>query len=105
MCVATIFIHDSLTAFLLNHSREFNLAFLACFIEFAVEWYFFPGMKQLLWISIPGFLVAIAGQALRTYAMYTAGYSFHHTIQEESEEKHVLVDHGVYAYACRRNTS
>lgn len=33
-----------------------------------------------------GFLVALAGQAIRTLAMYTAGSNFHHLIREEREK-------------------
>lgn len=45
---------------------------------------------------IPGLLVVIAGQAIRTLAMYTAGSNFHHIVQTKQANSHQLVTDGIY---------
>lgn len=69
------------TAFLLTHSRPFQIAMALAFTEYFIEWYFFPGLKGNYWIYIPAFIVAVLGQTIRTTAMYTGGVSFHHMVQ------------------------
>lgn len=69
------------TAFLLTHSREFQIAMALAFSEYFIEWYFFPQLKGNYYIYIAAFIVAACGQAIRTTAMYTGGVSFHHMVQ------------------------
>lgn len=57
------------------------MAMALAFGEYFIEVLIFPGMKSSLWVMIPALLVIIAGQAIRTGAMYTAGRSFNHLIQ------------------------
>ena len=71
----------TLIAFLLTHSREFQIAMVIAFSEYLIEWYFFPSLKGNCYIYITAFLIAAAGQAIRTTAMYTGGVSFHHMVQ------------------------
>lgn len=51
------------------------------FSEYFIEWYFFPSLKGNCYIYLFAFCVAVAGQAIRTTAMYTGGVSFHHMVQ------------------------
>lgn len=51
------------------------------FSEYIIERLLFPNMKSSWWIMAPAMLVVIAGQTIRTTAMYTAGRSFNHLIQ------------------------
>lgn len=88
----------SIDSFLLNHSKEYGFAAGLSFIEFVLERYFYPEMKETLWISVIGVLLCMAGESLRKAAMITAGSNFNHIIQSHREEGHVLVTHGIYAY-------
>jgi protein-S-isoprenylcysteine O-methyltransferase len=87
----------SFESFLLTHSKAFQIAMSFAITEYFIEWYFFPSLKGNLWIYGIGFLVAVAGQAIRTTAMYTAGVSFHHMVQDTKAENHTLVSTGIYA--------
>lgn len=46
-----------------------------------------------------GLVVLLVGQFCRTFAMYTAGTSFHHYVQKERSQRHVLVEKGIYSYS------
>jgi protein-S-isoprenylcysteine O-methyltransferase len=54
------------------------------FGEYFIEWLIFPGMKSSLWLMVPAIIVVVAGQSIRTVAMYTAGRSFNHLVQVQS---------------------
>lgn len=88
----------SLDSFLLNHSKEYGIAAFGSWVEFAIEWYFFPSLKEKRWISAIGLVLCIGGEWIRKSAMFTAGTNFNHIIQCHREEGHVLVSHGVYAW-------
>ncbi|GLH01552.1 Protein-S-isoprenylcysteine O-methyltransferase [Gryllus bimaculatus] len=90
----------SLDSFVLNHSREYAIAAISSWVEFFIEWYFFPGLKQSYEITYVGIILCIAGEGLRKLAMLTAKSNFTHIIQSVQEEGHQLVTHGVYSY-CR----
>eukprot|EP01113_Clastostelium_recurvatum_P039431 TRINITY_DN6017_c0_g1_i2.p1 TRINITY_DN6017_c0_g1~~TRINITY_DN6017_c0_g1_i2.p1 ORF type:complete len:171 (-),score=4.96 TRINITY_DN6017_c0_g1_i2:35-499(-) len=66
----------SWTAFLLDQSPAFQMAMLASFIEYFIEWFFFPSLKGHSWITALGFVGVIIGQVMRTLAMATAGHNF-----------------------------
>ncbi|XP_013412159.1 protein-S-isoprenylcysteine O-methyltransferase [Lingula anatina] len=86
-----------LDSYLLDHSPEYKLAALASWVEFTVEWYFLPGLKQLKWVSVFGLLIVMGGETLRKAAMITAKTNFNHYVQHVKEEGHVLVTRGVYS--------
>ncbi|KAM3824128.1 protein-S-isoprenylcysteine O-methyltransferase isoform 1-T1 [Vipera latastei] len=90
----------SLDSFLLNHSFEYNMAALSSWIEFTVEKFIFPEMKQLAWLSSAGLVMVVLGDCLRKAAMLTAGSNFNHIVQNEKSESHRLVTRGVYGW-CR----
>ena len=69
---------------------------VASVVEYVIRTWL--GWNVIHWISFVGVLVAVAGQFVRTLAMYTACESFNHYIQRHHEaEKHRLVTHGIYA--------
>nr|XP_060614687.1 protein-S-isoprenylcysteine O-methyltransferase [Anolis sagrei ordinatus] len=88
----------SLDSFLLNHSFEYNMAAISSWVEFTVEKFMFPGMKQLTWLSSAGLLMVVFGDLLRKAAMLTAGSNFNHIVQNEKSDTHRLVTRGVYAW-------
>uniref|UniRef100_A0A7N4V1L8 Protein-S-isoprenylcysteine O-methyltransferase n=2 Tax=Sarcophilus harrisii TaxID=9305 RepID=A0A7N4V1L8_SARHA len=88
----------SLDSFLLNHSLEYTVAAVSSWIEFTVENYFWPEMKQIVWLSVTGLLMVVFGECLRKAAMFTAGSNFNHVVQNEKSETHTLVTSGVYAW-------
>jgi hypothetical protein len=50
------------SAFLINHSFEFNVAMAASFVEYFVELWLFPGLKTFSPVIYLGLLGAIFGQ-------------------------------------------
>lgn len=88
----------SVDSFLLNHSPEFNMALVAGFCEYWIEWYFFPGLKSFTTLYSLAAVVMVFGQVVRTLAMITAGSNFTHLVQEEKRKEHELVTSGIYQY-------
>lgn len=86
----------------------------AAFVEYAIEAYFFPGLKSLWPIvrsqpahslspliphkSILGLLLTFGGSGVRIAALFTAKHNFTHEIAEEKKPEHVLVTDGVYKF-------
>ncbi|KAL1496963.1 hypothetical protein ABEB36_008006 [Hypothenemus hampei] len=87
----------STDSFILNHSPQYTIAAVSSWIEFFIETYFFPDLKQHFYISYIGFAVCIAGEFLRKLAIFTAGKSFHHLVQPQKSKDHILVTKGVYS--------
>ena len=90
----------SIDSFLLNHSFEYKLAAVGSWIEFLVEFYFFPALKTQFGISMAGLFMVIFGETLRKVAMMTAKSNFTHLVQFKKRESHVLVTWGIYGW-CR----
>ncbi|XP_077295829.1 isoprenylcysteine carboxylmethyltransferase ste14 [Arctopsyche grandis] len=90
----------SLDSFILNHSKQYIIAAVASWIEWSIEFYFWPGLKEWFSISFLGLLVCILGEMLRKGAMVTARANFNHCVQFEKHRDHVLVTHGLYSM-CR----
>lgn len=87
----------STDSFLLNHSFEYSVAAIVSWIEFAVEALVLPWLKTGLWSLYTGLILVSIGELFRKLAMYTAGRSFNHYVQEERQNDHVLVTRGVYS--------
>ncbi|OBA23798.1 ICMT-domain-containing protein [Metschnikowia bicuspidata var. bicuspidata NRRL YB-4993] len=51
------------------------------------------------WYLYAGLVLTALGQIGRSLAMYTAGVSFNHHIQQEHASKHTLVTRGIYKYS------
>ncbi len=85
-------------SFLLNHSKEYALAAIGSWLEYSIEYYFFPSLKLCWFIGIIGALVSVSGEALRKIAMVTAGSNFTHNVQIYKRHHHKLVTTGIYKY-------
>jgi protein-S-isoprenylcysteine O-methyltransferase len=83
-------------AFLVNHSNEYTLAFIACMVEYFLEWYFLGFLKNNWFFYIPGILVTLVGTVFRVLAQHHAKQSFTHEVQTTKRDVHVLITHGVY---------
>ncbi|KAF2359990.1 Isoprenylcysteine carboxyl methyltransferase [Trinorchestia longiramus] len=90
----------SLDSYLLNHSLSYWLAAISSWVEFFLEWYFFPPIKSLWYVSAVGAIACLAGEVTRKFAMITAQKNFNHLVQVRRQSGHKLVTHGVYAW-CR----
>lgn len=88
----------STDSFLLNHSIEYGLAAVFSWVEFIIEAFLFPSLKSNLYIRFLGLLLIMFGELFRKLAMYTAGTSFNHYVQEHRKDDHVLVTWGVYSF-------
>lgn len=113
MCIMTLFHYSEFLAiaiiqpklvstdsFVINHSKEYTVAAITSWLEYFLEYYFFPEMKTFHWLSNIGLLICIGGEMLRKIAMFTAKSNFNHIVQCEKSDDHVLVTHGVYSF-CR----
>nr|CAG4641163.1 EOG090X0CFU [Eulimnadia texana] len=83
-------------SFLLNHSKAYGIAALASWLEFFLELWLIPGLKQLTWLSYTGLVICITGEFLRKLAMLTAGSNFDHLVRVTREANHQLVTSGIY---------
>ncbi|KAF5797245.1 putative protein-S-isoprenylcysteine O-methyltransferase [Helianthus annuus] len=78
-------------------SQQYILAMILSILEYLLELYFFPELKEHWWISNFGLLMVVVGEVIRKLAIITAGRAFTHLIQRYHEEHHKLVTHGVYS--------
>nr|XP_011452880.2 protein-S-isoprenylcysteine O-methyltransferase [Crassostrea gigas] len=90
----------TLDSYLLDHSREYKMAAVASWLEFFVEWYIAPGLKQYFYLSVCGVLLVLFGESLRKASMITASTNFNHYVQYVKRPGHQLVTKGVYSW-CR----
>ncbi len=88
----------SIDSFLINHSREYVIAAVASWIEYGLEYYFFPQLKSFQFICIIGTFLTVFGESLRKIAMFTAGSNFTHIVQYRKKDSHKLVTSGVYGW-------
>lgn len=93
--------HTTLTihSFLLDHSPEYAVAALASWLEFAAEYWLFPGFKTAHpYFSLVGALLVGGGELLRKLAMTQAKSNFTHTVMFRKRASHRLVTGGVYGW-------
>ncbi|KAL3654076.1 protein-S-isoprenylcysteine O-methyltransferase [Castilleja foliolosa] len=79
-------------------SRNYILAMICSFVEYFIEFYFFPAMKEHWLISNTGLALVIVGEIIRILAIITAGRSFTHLIKRYHEDHHALITHGIYKF-------
>lgn len=79
-------------------SKHYLLAMICSVLEYIVEIYFFPGLKEHWWISDVGFALVVIGEIIRKLAIVTAGRAFTHLIKRDREDHHKLVTRGIYRY-------
>ncbi|XP_018315164.1 protein-S-isoprenylcysteine O-methyltransferase [Mycetomoellerius zeteki] len=90
----------SIDSFILNHSIAYGIAAFLSWIEFIIERHYFNLMKRPSLVSYFGLMLCISGEILRKLAMCTARHNFNHVVQNERQDNHELVTHGVYNF-CR----
>ncbi|KAM0072297.1 putative protein-S-isoprenylcysteine O-methyltransferase [Helianthus debilis subsp. tardiflorus] len=78
-------------------SQQYILAMILSILEYLLELYFSPELKEHWWISNFGLLMVVVGEVIRKLAIITGGRAFTHLIQRYHEEHHKLVTHGVYS--------
>lgn len=88
----------STDTFMLNHSMAYIIAATSSWLEFVIELYFLPMLKENAFVLIIGIAVCLGGEVLRKLAIITANTSFNHIVQYHKSEDHVLVTHGVYRF-------
>lgn len=86
----------STDSFMLNHSAPYAIAAVSSWVEFFVEVYFYPIIKENISLLIFGLVICICGEILRKVAIITANSNFNHLVQYRKAEDHKLVTHGVY---------
>ncbi|KAK1390227.1 Protein-S-isoprenylcysteine O-methyltransferase [Heracleum sosnowskyi] len=79
-------------------SKNYLVAMIFSLLEYLVEVYFFPGLKEHWRISNFGLAMVVIGEIIRKLAIITAGRAFTHLIKVYHEEHHELVRHGVYGF-------
>lgn len=79
-------------------SKNYLVAMIFSLLEYLVEIYFFPGLKENWLVSNLGLSMVVIGEIIRKLAIITAGRSFTHLIKIYHEEHHKLVTHGVYKF-------
>lgn len=87
----------SLDSFLVNHSHEYVIAAIASWLEYGIEFYFFPSAKTFHVVAVVGAILVVFGETLRKVAMFSAGSNFTHIVQYRKRDTHQLVTSGVYS--------
>lgn len=91
-------------SFLLNNGAAYLICHILAIFETLVEYVYAPGFKtvqksRVAWVVVVlGYVCVLGGQAVRSWAMATAGSSFSHVLQKEKQDDHVLVKHGIYSW-------
>jgi len=85
-------------SFLLNHSVAYGVAAAAGLLEYFLELWLWPGMKQCLPVCALGALGCGLGDTFRKLAMFHAGSNFNHIVQGYKHDEHRLVTGGVFSY-------
>jgi protein-S-isoprenylcysteine O-methyltransferase len=83
-------------SFLINQSRQYEIAMIACMIEFYLEFRFNIMAKSNKDLRSVGLVVIAIGMFLRIGAFISAGQNFTHAIREHKEPDHILITSGVY---------
>jgi len=90
----------SFDSYMVNHSVAYAVAAVSSWLEHGLLLYFVPGLKQHQFITYAGLAVCIVGEIVRKLAMFHAGRSFNHLVQDSKADDHILVTSGVYSL-CR----
>jgi protein-S-isoprenylcysteine O-methyltransferase len=90
----------SFDSYMVNHSVAYAVAAVSSWLEHGLLLYFVPSLKQYRVISLAGLAVCCVGEVIRKLAMFHAGRSFNHLVQDRKAEDHVLVTSGIYSL-CR----
>eukprot|EP01060_Flectonema_neradi_P000730 TRINITY_DN10454_c2_g2_i1.p1 TRINITY_DN10454_c2_g2~~TRINITY_DN10454_c2_g2_i1.p1 ORF type:complete len:257 (+),score=41.12 TRINITY_DN10454_c2_g2_i1:68-772(+) len=79
-------------------SRNYNVAMAVAALEYVIEWFLFPRLKQNhLKVSIAGGVLMMFAAIVRIAAMVQCGSNFSHVIEDEKRESHKLVTSGLFS--------
>ena len=85
-------------SFLLNHSLQYWIAAMASWTEYFIELYFVgQDLKNYAIIRTAGLILCLIGEFIRKTAMFHAGQSFSHIVQNTKQSDHVLVQDGIFS--------
>ena len=87
----------TLDSFILNHSKEFNIAMATSVAEYFVVQYFLPAWQLNPTRIYLGLTLSLFGDFVRKVSMVTAGESFTHLVQHMKRDEHILITSGVYS--------
>ena len=87
-------------AFLIYENKKWVIATASSFVEYFIEIFFFPNLKNVKILFVLGLIMTIIGQYFRIAALFTGKSNFTHKIQLTKRKNHVLVKHGIYSI-CR----
>ncbi|WCJ36076.1 Protein-S-isoprenylcysteine O-methyltransferase A [Euphorbia peplus] len=79
-------------------SKNYLVAMIFSVLEYLVEFFLFPGLKEYWWVSNTGLALVVIGEFIRKLAIITAGQSFTHLIKVHHEEHHKLITNGIYRF-------
>ncbi|XP_020580360.1 probable protein-S-isoprenylcysteine O-methyltransferase [Phalaenopsis equestris] len=79
-------------------SKQYIFAMLFALLEYFIEIYLFPELKDLWWISSVGSVMVLVGEIIRKTGILTAGRSFTHIIRVYFGEHHELITWGIYRF-------
>jgi protein-S-isoprenylcysteine O-methyltransferase len=85
-------------------SKNYLFAMIFSLVEYFIEIAFFPGLKELWWVSNLGLGMVIIGEIIRKTAIITAGQAFTHLIRISRAEDHKLITHGIYGFVRHLDT-
>jgi len=91
----------SCQSFLLDQSREYQVAMAASWLEFWGELLLVPSLKTATLskvVMLFGLVMMLVGQTFRTGSMVEAKSNFTHLIQHNKRKDHKLVTTGLYSY-------
>ncbi|XP_029122009.2 protein-S-isoprenylcysteine O-methyltransferase A isoform X2 [Elaeis guineensis] len=77
-------------------SKQYIVAMSCALLEYVIEIFLFPELKEYMWISNFGLVMVIVGELIRKGAVLTARHAFTHTIRTYHEDNHELITHGIY---------
>ncbi|KAJ3683811.1 hypothetical protein LUZ60_014038 [Juncus effusus] len=78
-------------------SKHYAIAMGFSLVEYIVELFLFPNLKEIWLISNFGLLMILIGEIIRKLAIITAGRAFTHMIRIYYEDNHQLITHGIYS--------
>ena len=79
-------------------SKQDLLELMCSLLEYFLEIFLFPGLKEFWWISNLGLAMVVIGEIIRKIAILTASQAFTHTIRIHHDEQHKLVTCGIYRF-------
>jgi protein-S-isoprenylcysteine O-methyltransferase len=82
----------------LDHSKSYQIALLAGWVEHSIEILLVPSFKANVYMISVGVIMVFGGNLIRNIAMYTASTNFNLTIEQKKRDDHELVIHGIYKF-------